>query len=139
MDVEATGSQLGEGPGLKPHSSFGQPDRRRHAERSRSGLALEDPLIDPVVVADDLGGLVAVLGGKMPFVHVRRLDRVIVDADQNHVVHMHRDLPSTVLVSRTSGSRPRAELPPHMVVEAPLRDDQQKSDPPSTLMCAPVM
>ena len=60
----------------------------------RGLLALELPLVDAgVVVADDLGDLVLPLVRDVVLVHVGRLDHVVVDAHQDHVVHLHAASP----------------------------------------------
>ncbi len=69
------------------------PDGGGHAEGRRGGLALERPLVDALRVADDLRRLVEPLRRQVVLVHVRRLDHVVVDADQDHVVHLHGGRP----------------------------------------------
>ena len=89
VHVEAPRTQLGVGPGVEAPLLTRPADRRRHAEGRRGGRALEVPLVDAVVVADHLGRLVAPLGGHVALEQVRWLDHVVVDADQDHVVHLH--------------------------------------------------
>src|SRR5262249_38624435 len=57
----------------------------------RRALPLEDPFVDALVVAHDLGHLIGPFGRDMVLVHVPGLDRVVVDADQDHVFHAHGD------------------------------------------------
>jgi hypothetical protein len=51
------------------------------------------PLVDTVGVLDDLRHRVLPLRRDVVLVHVRRLDHVVVDADEDHVVHLHRSSP----------------------------------------------
>ena len=96
MDVEAARAQLGVGARVEAPLLPGPPDGGRHPERRGGRLALEHPLVHALVVADHLGGLVAPLGRDVVLVHVRRLDHVVVDADQDHVFHAHGALLSFV-------------------------------------------
>ena len=89
VHVEAAGAKLGEGAGVEAPLFARPADRRRHAERRRRALALKDPFVDALLVADHLRHLVEPLGRDMVLVHVRRLDEVVVDADEDHVVHAH--------------------------------------------------
>ena len=58
VHVEAARSQLGEGAGVEAPFLAGPSDRGRHSEPGRGRLALEDPLVHPLLVADDLRHLV---------------------------------------------------------------------------------
>ena len=66
-------------------------------QRDRAGdVALELPLLHASVGDDDPRGLVGVFRGHVPIEHVGRLDHMVVDADQNHVVKLHREFPRVV-------------------------------------------
>ncbi len=89
VHVQAARAQLGERAGVEAPLLTRPADRGGHAERGRGALALERPLVDAVLVADDLRRLIEPLGRDVVLVHVGRLDHVVVDADQDHVVHLH--------------------------------------------------
>jgi hypothetical protein len=89
VHVEAARAQLGVRAGVEAPLVARPADRGRHAERGGRGLALEHPLVDAVLVADDLGHLVGPLRRDVVLPHVGRLDEVVVDADEDHVVHLH--------------------------------------------------
>ena len=56
-------------------------------------VALVEPGVGAVVVGDELGGQVDVLGGEAPFEEVRRLHDMVVHADHDHLVDVHRHFP----------------------------------------------
>ena len=58
--------------------------------------AVEHPHVVAAVGVHDLRRLVGVLRGHPPVEHVRRLDHVVVDADEDHVVDVHGVPPSDV-------------------------------------------
>ena len=89
VDVPATGAQLGERAGVEAPLLTRPTHGGGHAEGRRGALTLERPLVDALRVADDLRRLVEPLGGQVVLVHVGRLDHVVVDAHQDHVVHTH--------------------------------------------------
>jgi len=56
-------------------------------------VAVVDPDVGPVLAADELRCLVLILGRQQPVEHPPRLNDVVVDADQNHVLSAHFVLP----------------------------------------------
>ena len=108
VDVVGTGTHLGvsgrvESPLLLRPRNHGIEPHHRHL------LVLVDPLVHALVVVHDVGGFVDVAGGNVFPEHVRGLNDVIVDADQNHVIRLHG-----VLLTRLSRvpCRRRVQPPP---------------------------
>ena len=84
------GPQLGVRAGVEAPLLLRPADGGGHAERaSRSPRPGTPTRRRRVVVADDLGHLVLPLRRHVVLVHVGRLDHVVVDAHQDHVVHLH--------------------------------------------------
>jgi hypothetical protein len=61
----------------------------------RQHLALVDPRVRAVVAGRELRCEVDVLRRQSTLEEVRRLDHVVVDAHEDHVVDLHRTSPST--------------------------------------------
>ena len=59
----------------------------------RELLALVEPDVVAAVGLDDLRRQVLVLGGQVAVEHVGRLDHVVVDRHQDHVLDLHRETP----------------------------------------------
>ncbi|UGT99219.1 hypothetical protein LTQ55_12050 [Mycobacterium intracellulare] len=59
-------------------------------------LSLEDPCVGAVFALDQLGYIVFVLGRDVAVEHVRWFDEVVIDRDQDEVVHVHGELLSVV-------------------------------------------
>ena len=90
MDVVDAGAHLGEAGGVAAPLLRGPGDdgvEAAHAGRP----APVDPLLDAVVADDHVRRLVGLLRRHVPLEHVGRLDDVVVDADQDHVVDVHAD------------------------------------------------
>ena len=75
-----------------PYSSFGRPATALSADGLHRDAA-EHPDVGAGVVAHELGRPVLVLGVEVVDEQVRRLDQVVVDADQDEVVDVHRLAP----------------------------------------------
>ena len=71
-------------------------------------VAVVLPDVGPVLAADELGGLVLVLGRQQPVEHPPRLNDVVVDTDQDHVLSAHFVLP----FCRSTRSAPTLSLTP---------------------------
>jgi hypothetical protein len=95
VHVETAGAQFGVGAGVEAPLFLRPADGRRHAERRGGLLSLEHPLVHAAFVADHLRHLADPLGGDVVLVHVRRLDHVVVDAHEDHLVHAHGGIPSS--------------------------------------------
>ena len=65
-------------------------------------VAVVEPDVGAVVLADELGRLVLVLGGQQPVEHPPGLDDMVVDADQDHVLSAHSVLPFCTLCPGTT-------------------------------------
>ena len=125
VHVEAAGPQLGVGARVEAPLLRGPAHGGGHAEGRARLLALEDPLVDAVLVAHHLGRLVQPLLRHVVLVHVGRLDHVVVDADQDHVVEVHGVLLSCAdacsACERTDRRAHRQRLPaPHRRGAGPL-------------------
>ena len=71
-----------------PYSSGGRPGDR--VEPDVGDLEVEEvPHVGAVGLVHDVGRDVAVLRGQVVLEHVGRLDDVVVDAHQDHVVDLH--------------------------------------------------
>src|SRR3546814_11677666 len=70
VHVEAARAQLRVGAGVEAPLLTRPPDGGRHAEGGGGLLTLELPLVDAVLVADDLGGLVLPLRGHVVLVQI---------------------------------------------------------------------
>ena len=74
---------------MKPHSVFGQPTVAAMPKGVEVLLPWKTHSSTPFVVADDLRDQVLALLRDVVLEHVRRLDEVVVDAHEDHVVHLH--------------------------------------------------
>ena len=54
--------------------------------------AFENPCIETVFITHQLGCLIPIARRHVRIEHVRRLDDVVVDAEDDHVVNVHRGL-----------------------------------------------
>ena len=85
VDVVAAGADLVETLGLQPVFLPGPPGDGVEGRGLHDHLA-EDPDVGALLVADELGGAVLVLGRQVVDEQVRRLDEVVVDADEDHFI-----------------------------------------------------
>ncbi len=97
VDVVGAGTHLGMS-GRVESPLLLRPGHHRVEPDHRHLLVLVDPLVLALFVVHDVRGLVHVAGRQVSLEHVRRLNDVIVDADQDHVVRVHGVL--LTLVSR---------------------------------------
>ena len=89
LDVEAPFPDLVEAGRVDP-VLLGRTSRDR-VEADVRHLEFEElPHVGAVVLVDDLGREIPVLGGEMALEQVGRLDHVVVDADDDHVLGAHR-------------------------------------------------
>ncbi len=106
------------------------------------GGVLEDPLLEPVGVTDQLGCLVLVLRRHVPVEHVGWLDEMVVDTHDDQVVGLHDGVPSLVallvdavrVVLRMSPASPRLRWPP--TLGAPRWPMDRTQPPPAPGRCA---
>ena len=105
VHVEAARPQLGVAARVEAPLLSRPADSGGHTERGGRPLALEHPLVHATVVADDLRDLVLPLRGDVVLVHVGRLDHVVVDAHQDHVVHLHGVSSQPVMTGNLSQPR----------------------------------
>src|SRR5665213_1443924 len=115
MDVVAAAAQLIERRRLHAKFLGRAPDHGIEADRPLF-LALILPEILAVLVDLELGRALQELAGELVVEQIGGLADVIVDADQNHVVHLHRiillDLkPSGSIVACRSNARGRKTSP----------------------------
>ena len=88
MDVVAAGPHLAEAGRLEP-VLVGRAAGDRVEADVGGLLALEDPGVGAVGLDDHLRHHVLVLGGDVAVEHVRWFDDVVVDGDEDQVVHVH--------------------------------------------------
>ena len=95
VDVVAAGPQLRERGRLHAVLLGGA---ARHGVQPHVGdlLALEHPDVGAVLLRDEPRRAILPLRGEMALPHVRRLTDVVVDAHQDHVVHLHGQSSSDV-------------------------------------------
>ena len=98
VDVVAAGPELVEGGRLEAVLLAGPSGHRVEGDVGEH-LALVQPGVGAVVVGDELGGQVHVLGREAPVEEVRRLDDMVVHADHDHLVDFHRDFPLVRVLS----------------------------------------
>ena len=89
IDLPAAGPDLIEALGLQAVLLL-RAARHRVERNVRDHHVAELPGVRPVGVVHQSRRLVQILLGQMVAEHVRRLDDVIVDADQDHVVFVHQ-------------------------------------------------
>ena len=89
LDVEASFADLVEA-GRVDSVLLGRTARDRVEPDVRHLELQELPDVRAVVLVDDLGREVPVLGGKVALEQVGRLDDVVVDTDDDHVLGAHR-------------------------------------------------
>ena len=115
VDVVATRPDLVEPRRLDAVLLLG-PAGDRVERHVRDDRVAELPHVRAVGVVHQPRRVVHVLLRQVVLEHVRRLDGVVVDADQDHVLFVHgRSLPSVRIRSSRSDARPRAGIgePPH--------------------------
>ena len=109
VDVEAAGTQLGVRPRveapLAPGAIRRWPPCRTASTSARPGTPTRPR---PASLRTTLGASSAPLGRNVVLVHVRWLDHVVVDADQDHVFHAHsRTLPGRVRDDKKAAHKAR--------------------------------
>ena len=99
LDVVAAAPDLLDAGGLGPELLLGPPGHRVQGGVQYL-LAVVNPRHGAVVAADEPRRLVRVLALDATLEHVRRLDDVVIDADQDQVIDVHG---SSLLTSRSIG------------------------------------
>ncbi len=88
VDVVAAGTQLLERGRLEA-VLLGRPAGHRVEGHVGQDVPFVEPGVGAVLVGDELGGQVHVLGREMALEEVRRLDHVVVHTHHDHVVDLH--------------------------------------------------